>query len=370
VLNRDATAVPSTPSDSELPLPTLPEQVDAGWLSRALAQWHPGVEVTDARIDDVICGTSTKIRVSLRYNQAGDHAGLPATLIVKGGFEAHSPVMKDMYLNEVRFYRDLLPLLPMRTPRPYYTGSDPGSHQSIVIMEDLRARGARFCNVLQPQSYDQVARRLSAMARYHAHTWNSPELAPGGQMDWVASRYEGFSTVYMQRYLQPDVWSHYMQLPRGAAVPRRFHDREWMQAALRMLGEYHRQWPVCVVHGDTHLGNLYEEADGTPGFFDAQASRGPWQLEVAYHLAGALDWADRPQWEQPLLMHYLEALRREGIAAPSFDEAFEAYRRELAYGYFIFIINESRFQSESVNTANAMRFALAMLDHDTYRLLS
>jgi len=84
------------PSGAELPLPTLPEQVDAGWLSRALALWHPGAEVTDARIGDVICGASTKIRVSLRYNQAGDHAGLPPTLIVKGGFEAHSPLMKDL----------------------------------------------------------------------------------------------------------------------------------------------------------------------------------------------------------------------------------------------------------------------------------
>lgn len=355
---------------AELPLPVVPGEVDAAWLSRALGQWHPGIEVTRATIEDVICGTSTKLRVRVDYNEAGQRARLPPTLIVKGGFEEHSPLMKDMYLNEVRFYRDLLPLLPIRTPHPYYAGSDPDSHQSIVIMEDLRLRDARFCSVLEPQRYEQVARRLSAMARYHAHTWNSAELAPGGKLDWIASRYEGFSTIYMQRYLRPEVWTQYMQLPRAAAVPKCFRDSEWMEGALQKLGEYHRCWPVCVVHGDTHLGNLYEEADGTPGFFDAQASRGPWQLEVAYHVAGALDWADRPRWEKPLLIHYLEALRREGISPPSFDEAFEAYRHELAYGYFIFIINESRFQTEAVNTAQAMRFAMAMLDHDTHGLLS
>ena len=59
-----------------------------------------------------------------------------------------------------------------------------------------------------------------------------------------------------------------------------------------------------------------------------------------------------------------------GISPPSFDEAFEAYRHELAYGYFIFIINESPFQTEAVNTAQAMGFAMAMLDHDTHGLLS
>ena len=51
------------------------------------------------------------------------------------------------------------------------------------------------------------------------------------------------------------------------------------------------------------------------------------------------------------------------------EEAWEGYRRETAYGYFIFVINESRFQSEAVNTAEAARFGAAALDHDTVRLL-
>jgi len=362
---------PAFSTDStDLPLPLSPEAVDADWLSRALDQRFPGTRVERAAIEDVILGTSTKIRVRLEYNDAGCQAGLPPTLIVKGGFEEHSPRMKEMYLNEVRFYRDVLPHVPMRTPQPYYTGSDPGSHQSIVIMEDLRARGVRFCAVQVPQSFAQVARRLTAMAHYHAATWNAPALAPGGALDWVGDRYSGFSTVYNQRYLEPDTWAHYTRLPRGAAVPVCFHDRDWMAGALQRLGAYHRQWPVCLVHGDTHLGNLYEEADGTPGFFDAQTSRGPWQLEVAYHIVGALDWDRRRDWEQALLVHYLEALRQQGVDAPAFADAWEAYRRELAYGFFIFFINESRFQSESVNTANAMRFAIAMLDHGTRELLS
>ena len=51
--------------------------------------------------------------------------------------------------------------------------------------------------------------------------------------------------------------------------------------------------------------------------------------------------------------------------------SWEADRRETAYGYFIFVINESRFQTEAVNTAEAARFGAAALDHaDTVRLLS
>jgi len=77
-----------------------------------------------------------------------------------------------------------------------------------------------------------------------------------------------------------------------------------------------------------------------PGFLDAQANLGPWQFEVNYHLIVGLDMLDRKQWEKPLLVHYLEALRACGVDAPDFEEAWEAYRRETAYGFFIFAIKK------------------------------
>ena len=72
-----------------------------------------------------------------------------------------------------------------------------------------------------------------------------------------------------------------MQQPRGAAVSTSLHDGQWMRQALRNLSAYHQQWPMCLIHGDTHLGNpLHRSRIGTPGFFDAQTSRAPWQTEV------------------------------------------------------------------------------------------
>ena len=157
-------------------LPVVPEQVTATWLTQALQLRYPNVTVTHSRVEDRMLGTSTKIRVRCEYNAAGREAGLPSTLIVKGGFEAHSPSMKAMYANEVRFYRDVQPFVPIHSPRCYYAGSDPSSHQSIVIMEDLNAKTVAFLHAQRPQRYAQVARRLTDMARYHAHTWNSPEF--------------------------------------------------------------------------------------------------------------------------------------------------------------------------------------------------
>jgi len=354
---------------SDMSLPLTVEQITPQWLSAALRFRYPTVEVTRSTVEDVIYGTSTKIRVRCEYNTAGARAGLPPTLIVKGGFEAHSPKMKEMYANEIRFYRDVQPNVPINSPKCYYAGSDPNSHQSIVIMEDLKAANARFLHPQHPQPYDEVAWRLADMARYHAHTWNSPEFAAGGSLDWVGSRFDGWSVTYQERYLVPDVWRHYMESPRGAAISNRLHDAGQMRRALLRIGELERAEPHCLIHGDTHLGNLYIEANGTPGFFDAQVARASWHLEVSYHMTCALDIADRRQWERPLLVHYLEALKSHGIAAPTFDKAWLSYRRSLAYGLFIFVINEIRFQTEAINTAYTARFGAACLEHDTMALL-
>lgn len=350
-------------------LPLSVEEISARWLTAALRTGHPGISVEALEIADVLFGTSTKVRVRVRYDARGRSAGLPPTLIVKGGFEAHSPSMRPMYRTEMRFYRDVQDRIDLPSPRCYFAGEDPDSQQSIVVLEDLTARGVTFCQALEPQTPAQVARRLGVMARYHAQTWNSPDFLGGGRFDWIGGRHEGWSMVYQQRYLEPEVWRGYMQAPRGAAVSSTLHDHRWMGAALRELGEYHRRWPVCLCHGDTHLGNLYVEADGRPGFFDAQVARGPWQFEVTYHLVCALDMLDRRRHERELIEHYLEALRSHGVAAPSLNDAFEAHRREIVYGLFIFLINETRFQTEAVNTAYAARFGAAALDHGTRDLI-
>lgn len=355
-------------AEGDLRLPLTPAEVDAGWLSAALSQRHPGVKVQEATIAEVIWGTSTKIRVRLSYNPQGNAAGLPPTLIVKGGFEEHSPQMSYMYLAEMRYYRELATRMALNVPRCYFTGSDPGSHQSIVIMEDLVPRGVGFCHAQEPHDYARTAAFLDALAETHARWWGRAELQDGGELGWVMQPFDSTSFGYYDYYLQPQRWQHCIRQPRGAAIARVFHDRDWMESALHALGRFQAGGTLTLTHGDTHLGNLYVEADGRPGFLDAQARRAPWYHDVPYHLIGALDIIDRRRWEQPLLSHYLHRLAAHGVTdPPSFDEAFDAYRRSIVYGLFIFMINETRFQTEAINTAYTARFAAAALDHGLVR---
>jgi len=344
-----------------LSLPTTVEGVTPAWLSAALQARHPGVNVRAARVQDVILGTSTKIRVALET----DDPTLPATLIVKGGFEAHSPMMGPMYANEAGFYTHVQPRITMESPRCFFAGSDPDGFQSIVILEDLRAAGVRWLSALEPEPFEAIAERLRAMAVFHAQTWASPMFEAGRAWDWVGPRFGDWAMVYANRYLMPEVWAGYIASPRGAAVSRALQDRAWMAGALVHLGAVEAAGPRCLIHGDTHLGNLYVTAEGRPGFLDAQVSHTHWSIEVAYHIVAACDLADRAAWEGDLMSIYLEALTAAGAPAPPFGEAMDRYAEAIAYGLFVFLINETRFQTEAVNTAYAARFGAAALAHGT-----
>ena len=356
-------------TESARPLPTRIEGIDAAWMTRALRTRAPGVTCRRVEIVDINAGTCTKIRLRLDMDEAGQAAGIPELVMLKGGFEAHSRRMYPIHEAEAVGYRDIFPVLPLPTPRCFFADCEEETLQGIVIMEDLVRRGVEFCSALRPQSFDQVARRLRALGRYHASSWNGAILAADGRFGDLRET-EVSLRGYMEQYLgRPDEWQRFVDLPRGAATSVRFHDRERMIAAFDTLVAYARTLPLCLIHGDTHMGNLYIDPDGTPGFFDSLPGRAPGMKEISYHLTCALDAADRRDWAQALVQIYLDTLREHGADAPSFEQAWEQYVAFLLDGYIIFLVNESFYQPEAVNTAYTARFSSAMTDYDTLGLL-
>ncbi len=350
------------------PLPVTREEITPQWLTAALRQKAPGVTVLGCRIVDEIRGTCSKIRLQLELDDRAREAGIPERVMLKGGFEEHSRGLCYMHEREVRGYRDVLPAIPLPAPTCYFTDYDPERQQGIIIMEDLAASGATFCHALKPQSFEQVARRLEVLARFHAATWNSPDIAPGGK--W-ADLVDFLDTVdnFFALKTSPENWLRFLNLPRGVATSVLFQDRDWMLEAWARLKHFTKQQTYCVLHGDIHLGNLYIDGNGEPGFFDPLASRGPGMLEVSYHIAASVDSANRRRWEGPLVQHYLDEVERCGGDTPSFDDAMHQYAIFQVYGYFIWMTTESQYQTELVNTANIARVNATMLDHDTHGLL-
>jgi hypothetical protein len=351
------------------PLPVEIEEIDKDWLTRALRTRAPGVTVRGFDVVNMHRSTCTKIRLRLDLDEAGKRAGIPQSVILKGGFEPHSRDWHYMHEREVRGYRDVIPVLGLPAPACYFADYDPERRQGIVIMEDLVVRGVTFCQPTQPQTYEQVARRLSVMARHHAQTWASPDFAPGRRWDW-AEDVLATNEIYFAGFLEPEPWNRYVTSPRAAAASTRFLDKAWIRSTFGKLLRFSRDLPHVMVHGDTHLGNLYIDRDGTPGFYDSLPGRSPAMEEISYHVTGALDLADRRRWEGSLIQHYLDELARNGVREPpSFDDALHQFGVFLARGFTVFLFNDSYFQPEANNTAYAARFSAAMLDHDTAALL-
>ncbi|MEW9856441.1 phosphotransferase [Novosphingobium sp. M1R2S20] len=346
-------------------LPMTLGQIDAAWLTSALRTRFPDVRVRQLTIAEVMHGTCTKVWIDLET----DGAQLPGRLMLKGGFEPHSRDWWSMHQMEVGGYLHILPELRLPSPTCYFAAYDEGQKQGVIVMEDLVSSGARFCHAQHPAGLTETRQRLATLAAFHARSWQSESFAPGGDWHWVQD-VACDTRDYARAFLQPEVWTRYTALPRGAAVARRFHDAAWLGEALEKLVTVSSSLPHCVLHGDTHPGNLYVAADGTPGFFDSLPGHGPAMSEVAYHLVCALDVEDRRSWERELVRFYLDALASQGVEPPTEEEAMTQYAIFLARAYFIFIINASEFQKEAVNTAYTARISAAMLDHDTAGRLS
>ena len=339
-------------------LPRTPEEITPDWLTEVLSAQDPGIRVDSAPIVDIVSGACTKVRLALRPNRND----FPSTVMMKAGFEAHSPHMQEMHRREAHAYREIIPTLGVNSPKCFFAGeTDDG--RALVILEDLCLRDVKFLSLQAPIGFDLAKRFLEGLAKMHARWWNSPELE--GRFSVVSRA----STAHMKHYfdilLNEAEFNSFATAPRGAAMPRMLLNPDLVQRAHARMFEFHQTMPRTILHGDMHLGNLYTEADGTPGYLDHQPCVGPWSIDVTYFLVAGLDLVDRRRWQGALLHHYLTCLASHGIEVPSFDEAWAAYRRDVVWGLLIWMLNGSNFQTESNNTAAATRFAMAMIDLDT-----
>ena len=355
------------------PIPLVLEEVSADWLTAALSQRAPGLEVEGFEILSVRRGFSTIARLQLRLNAAGRAAGVPSTVILKGGFEPHSRGLFRTYLMEAEGYRDVWPYVALRTPHCYYVGIDADRSQVAMIMEDLVARGAKFCRPFEPQTYEQLARRLTSLAELHATTWDASDLKPEGRWGHMLRNGAARCKQYMEQYgiWSDEAWGGYASRPSGASVSKSLHDRDWARRALDRLIEVTNAIPNCIVHGDLHLGNLYEDTDGRPGFFDGNSRIEAAYFDLNYVIICGLDVADRRQYDLALVEHYRRELQRFGVDVAS-DEVAYYYKLYMLQSYLGFFFNSTDFQTDAFNTLHVSRFGAAMIDHgvkELYRAL-
>lgn len=339
-------------------VPEKLEDIDAEWLTRALATRHPRVVVESLSVEDGTRGTTTRLRLSARYRGPGGEE-LPRELFLKTSFasDVHHDYTASLGIleAEVRFYRELAPKLPVPTPRVLVSEIDERTGGFVVVMENLAAAGARWGYATRPLGRAAVDNTIAHVAALHAPTWESSEIE---SLPWLQSIDSGALSKSFLEHTAPNT----INAPRLDSLRGSTADVPRLIEGFRKLQRLNGRSPRCLLHGDLHLGNLAFRGD-EPVFTDWQIVRkGHWAYDLGYFLPLACRIDDRRAWERDVLQQYLEHLRSRGVTPPTFEEAWESYRLQPIHGLVMFVNTPDTMQTEEVNRTYLERFVAAAED--------
>lgn len=351
------------------PLPMSLAELTPAWMTRALSQDFPGAVVSGFREIGVVHGTTTKMRLAIDY---ADRAGAPASVCVKSNWESHAAksLGTGIFAMEGHFYAQMRPLLPLPAPRCHFADFDDATGQSVLVMEDIAAAGGTFNTNGDPLSAAAMAVAFDSLAHLHSCWWGDDALA---QFAWLlTSMAPGTVDGVMYDVLEPRIHSFAARPNRAAFLP------DWYKrdpARLRRLyaalcaWETARTDPRCVIHGDTHLGNSYNDPSGKLCWLDWQLlRRGHAIRDISYFIVGSLTIEERRAHEKDLIAGYLDRLAARGIAAPSFAEAWDEHRRWSIYSLVAWLGTDDAWQKGDACAASTERCFAAIADHDTLAL--
>ena len=308
------------------PIADTPAALTPEWVTGAL---HAGGRFDSAvtSVHQEIVGTgqmSDSVRLTLTYASAD---GGPPTLIAK--LPAADPTSRATalalrsYENEVRFYQQLAPQLPIRTPDVYYADIEVATARFVLLLEDMAP--ARQGDQLQGCTADMARVAVDELVHLHAPRWADPSLAT---LEWLHRDRDAQQQFLM--VLLPSLWDGFRQR-YAAELGADVHVAG--EALFGRLGEYLSadSEPWTVVHGDYRLDNLL--FDPTPGgvaltVVDWQTcGRGPALNDVAYFIGAGLLPDTRAEIEEELVRDYHRGLVATGVERYDWNRCWRDYRR-------------------------------------------
>ena len=230
-----------------------------------------------------------------------------------GKFAAADPTsrataaMLGLYAKEVRFYRDLAPQLPIRTPRTFAADMAEDGTSFVLLFEDLGpARGGNQLAGCTLADAREVIRQAAAL---HAPSWHNPAIL---DLAWlqpdpaaaaqVKALYPRAQAVFRDRYrdaLEPEFMALCEALAEHTAATDRTPEK------------------VSLVHGDFRLDNvLFDIKGGTEGVavLDWQTlTIGNGLTDIGYFLGCGIGDSLRREAERELLELYCAEMTARGV---------------------------------------------------------
>lgn len=299
-------------------LPALPSALTPSWLGSKIGHKIKSLENTRN-----IWGTGSKLFYHITYEE-GSEEERPTNICIKGVFDPKmmeaQPWTISLAQREADFFSKVAPQVRNMTyPKSWWSGKS--EKQGIAIMNDLVEEGCTFPGEVAAYSVDNVKKGVEQLAGLHAQYWGQSEK----EHPWIWNNYD----PAMKFMCTP--WDDVVRTPGRPHLPDYLMDGKRCNEALdRYYAERNPRFRT-LLHGDTHLGNVYFTANGNIGFLDWSAFHfGSCFHDIVYHMTAMLTIEDRRAHEMDILDHYLNALHRFG--GPKFDrhndpEVMIEYRR-------------------------------------------
>jgi Phosphotransferase enzyme family/SnoaL-like domain len=304
------------PATAMLRIPTSITDIDAAWLSQALAT--PVTSYATEQIGEGVGIMGQLWKVTPTYD-AGNATG-PTSVIVKlpSPFEENRAqgVALGMYEAEVRFYNELASETSTTTPRSYGGSIVPGTADFVLLLEDLSSM--TMADEVAGMSLAQADAAVGALAALHRSWWGRT-----GAEDyaWLPTldhpRIAAVSAVY------PMLWEGFCaKFGDLLSAEARVHGDRIAASWGDLMAQLAKR-PNTLLHMDFRCENMFFGTGSDVTVFDWQAiGRGPGVYDLAYLLGGSLPTEVRRAHESELLHAYHDAL---GVESYSYDEMYKDF---------------------------------------------
>ena len=325
------------------------EEINADWLTIALRETGIIGDEFVQNLDLKVIGTEAGFNgevVILKLQYSDDQATAPTSMVLKIPTPLKNRIMAQtmgLYEKEIRFYRDLKPLLDIRTPHHFYSALNAADDPDVVdermqglnkmpmwliaaftklatwmiastprryvlLIEDLSAY--RMGDQMQACSIEDTQRILSAMASMHAQFWDSEQLAA---MTWVAPVATTSKIIHL---MYKQTIGKIRSANKQKFTTRQLQLIEWLIGNGIALTEIQGDEASTLLHGDVRLDNIcFDDVNNQAVLFDWQTiQNGPAGMDLAYFLSATIA-ADADEGEiDELISFYHQKLEENGVA--------------------------------------------------------
>lgn len=328
--------------------PMHPDEVTPQWLTHALRSGGVIKEASVLSVVRTILGAdkgflSSIVRAEIEYDKKEPGAPLSVVVKLETESEEYRKFNEELsaFQREIRFYREVAPLVPVRLPRFYYGVDKPPAYS--LVMEDLSSYTPG--DQIEGMHPGQVKDTVRMMAKIQAAFWDNEALA---KLDWMP-----LSNNMAEDYLEK--WDSFVEHfgaicdPRGlelGAKLRDYLDWKWQKVQTR---------PRTIVHFDLREDNLLfgnKDSDEDIIILDWQlAMRNIGAFDIARLIAGSEIPAEREGHEFQVLRVWYDTLIENGVSGYSWDDAVYDFRLSALN----FMCNPVHFHSGVINLTGRIR---------------